>query len=186
MSTARVITEALAGIDVPYLIGGSIASSARGVGRTTFDVDIVARIATWQVDPLASALGKDWYLDAEMARRSILAGRAFNIIHMPSGDKFDIFPAKEEFHASQLDRALMTPVEFEGETVECPVATAEDILLAKLQWYRDGGEVSERQWTDILGILATNPDLDFAYVRTWAARLGVERLLGRALEEARS
>lgn len=173
-------------MEIPYLIGGSVASSARGVGRTTFDVDIVARIATWQVDPLASALGKDWYLDSETARRSILSGRCFNIIHMLSGDKFDIFPANEEFHASQLERALMEPLEFGGETIECPVATAEDILLAKLQWYRDGGEVSERQWTDILGILATNPDLDFAYTRSWAARLGVERLLGRALEEASS
>jgi hypothetical protein len=186
LNTARAITEALAGIDVAYAIGGSVASAARGVGRTTFDVDIVARIATWQVDLLVSALGKDWYLDADTARQSILSGRCFNVIHMLSGDKFDIFPANEEFHASQLDRALMTPLEFEGETVDCPVATAEDILLAKLQWYRDGGEVSERQWTDILGILAVNPDLDFGYVRSWAARLRVERLLGRAIEEARS
>jgi hypothetical protein len=182
VNTARAIAGALAEIDVAYAIGGSVASSARGVGRTTFDVDIVARIATWQVDPLASVLGKDWYVDAETARQSILSGRCFNIIHMLSGDKFDIFPANGEFHASQLDRALMEPLEMGGEIVECPVATAEDILLAKLQWYRDGGEVSERQWTDIQGILAVNSELDFGYVRSWAARLGVERLLGRALE----
>jgi hypothetical protein len=63
------------------------------------------------------------------------------------------------------------------------VATAEDILLAKLQWYRMGGGVSERQWSDIAGILAVAPDLDAAYLRTWAARLGVEDLLDKAVAE---
>lgn len=61
------------------------------------------------------------------------------------------------------------------------MATAEDILLAKLQWYRMGGEVSERQWSDVAGILAVAPDLDAAYLRTWAARLGVEDLLDQAV-----
>jgi hypothetical protein len=74
-------------------------------------------------------------------------------------------------------------VEFLGETGEYPVASAEDILLAKLQWYRMGGQVSERQWTDIAGILAVAPDLDAAYLRDWAARLGVADLLDKAAAE---
>lgn len=185
MNTLKAITAALREMGIPYLIGGSLASSARGIGRATFDVDIVAGIAAPQVDQMASALGKDWYLDPETARRSILAGGCFNVIHTLSGDKFDIFPASGAFHQSELERAIETPVEIGGETLQCPVATAEDILLAKLAWYRAGGEVSERQWTDILGILAANPDLDFDYARSWAARLGVERLLARALEETK-
>jgi hypothetical protein len=65
------------------------------------------------------------------------------------------------------------------------VATSEDILLAKLQWYRRGGEVSERQWSDIAGILAVALELDAAYLRTWAARLGVEDLLDKAVAESK-
>jgi len=62
------------------------------------------------------------------------------------------------------------------------VTTAEDILLAKLRWYADGGRVSDRQWNDIGGILEQNPNLDWDYVNSWAARLGVTDLL----EEARA
>ncbi len=66
---------------------------------------------------------------------------------------------------------------------EYPVETAEDILLAKLQWYQAGGEISERQWRDILGIVAGNPDPDLIYTRSWAAQLGLSRLLACALEK---
>jgi hypothetical protein len=186
MNTLSTITRALDELKVPYLIGGSVASGLHGVGRTTFDIDLVARIALRQVDSLAAMLGKDWYVDSEGARIALPAGRSFNIIHMKSGDKFDIFPAAGEFEIGQLERAVRAPVEMYGESVECPVATAEDILLAKLQWYQAGGEVSERQWSDIQGVLACNPELNFDYLNSWAARLGVSLLLARALEESRS
>jgi hypothetical protein len=80
-----------------------------------------------------------------------------------------------------LKRATKVAIPFLGDSAEYPVASAEDILLAKLQWYRMGSEVSERQWTDIAGILAVAPDLDAAYLRTWAARLGVADLLDKAV-----
>jgi hypothetical protein len=64
------------------------------------------------------------------------------------------------------------------------VTTAEDILLAKLRWYRDGGEVSDRQWSDIGGLIATNAAMDWEYVNLWAARLHVTDLLARARAEA--
>jgi hypothetical protein len=184
VSALRTIAAALESLRIPYLVGGSVASSARGIGRTTFDTDLVARISPAQVDLLASRLGKDWYVDTDAARRGFSSGRSFNVIHMLSSDKFDIFPATGDFHESQLKRASLTPLETEGDVVECPVATAEDILLAKLQWYRAGDCVSERQWNDVLGILAANPDLDFTYAQEWAARLRVEDLLDRAVAEA--
>jgi hypothetical protein len=183
VSTLRTIAAAFESLRIPYLIGGSVASSARGIGRATFDTDIVARIAPEQVDPFASRLGKDWYVDREAAQRGIASGRAFNVIHMWSSDKYDIFPAAGAFHISQLERASLTPLETEGDVVECPVATAEDILLAKLQWYRLGGEVSDRQWNDVLGVLAANPGFDLAYAREWARQLQVEDLLEKALAE---
>jgi hypothetical protein len=116
-----------------------------------------------------------------MMRRAIQARRSFNVIHIRLAQKVDIFPATEAFHEAQLQRGTVIPLGAGG--VPYPVATAEDILLAKLQWYRLGGEVSERQWTDIAGILAVAPDLDAAYLRTWAARLGVEDLLDKAVAD---
>ncbi len=64
--------------------------------------------------------------------------------------------------------------------------TSSDIVLAKLEWYRLGGEVSDRQWQDVIGVLAVQAEgLDLDYLRRWAEQLGVRNLLERALAEAR-
>jgi hypothetical protein len=92
----------------------------------------------------------------------------------------DVFPAKDVFCAIQLERATALPLPALGTRTEYPVASAEDVVLAKLQWYKAGGEVSERQWTDIVTVIGATPDLDWAYVESWAPRLGVDELLARA------
>ena len=181
----RLVSAALEGLGIPYLIGGSVASSSRGIFRATLDIDLVARIGPQQAQALSAALGPDWYADSDQIRDSLAAGRSFNLIHIPTSQKVDIFPAIDAFQLLQLQRATRETLEFSGETGEYPVASAEDILLAKLQWYRMGGEVSERQWSDIAGILAVNSELDATYLRTWAARLGVEDLLDKAVVESK-
>jgi hypothetical protein len=118
-----------------------------------------------------------------MAERSARDGRAFNLIHIATAQKVDIFPATNHFHSTQMERATIIPVFPFENAMRFPVASPEDVLLAKLQWYRAGGEVSDRQWGDITGLLATNPDLDFDYVRSWAPRLQVEDLLRRAIAD---
>jgi hypothetical protein len=148
------------------------------------DVDVLAEIGREQAEPFAAALGREWYADPADMRRAIAAGRPFNVIHMLTSEKFDVFPASGEFHASELRRATEIPLELAGSRTVCRVATAEDILLAKLQWYRQGGEVSERQWSDILGILAANADLDLGYLNQWSARLNFADLWERARREA--
>jgi hypothetical protein len=180
--TLREITAALNRAGILYAIGGSLASSARSVWRTTLDVDLVAAIAPTQAIRFVQSLGKEWYADVDQVRDSIAAGRSFNVIHMRNVLKVDVFPAREAFHRAQLERATVLPLG-EGQ-IPCVVTTAEDILLAKLQWYRDGGEVSDRQWNDIGGLIATNPTMDWEYVNSWAARLGVTALLARARAEA--
>jgi hypothetical protein len=170
-------------LGIAYAVGGSLASSARGIVRATFDVDLIAAISPFQAQRFAAELGPEWYADPNQIRESIVIGRAFNVIHIPLGNKVDIFPAKSEFHASQLQRATAVGLPFLQDSAQYPVATAEDTVLAKLEWYRLGGEVSERQWTDILGVLSTNPQLDLGYTRAWATRLGVGALLERALRE---
>jgi hypothetical protein len=180
--TLREITAALNRVGIRYAIGGSIASSAHSIWRTTLDVDIVAAIAPAQAEAFVQSLGKDWYADLDEVRNSIGAGRSFNVIHMRNVQKVDVFPAREAFHRTQLDRATVLQL---GEgRIPCVVTTAEDILLAKLRWYREGGEVSDRQWSDIGGILAQNPNLDWEYVNSWAARLHVTDLLDRARADA--
>jgi hypothetical protein len=179
------LTSALTALRIPFLVGGSLASSAHGVVRSTLDGDLIAVIGPLQIPRLVDALGADWYVDAELIRRSIEAGRGFNLIHMTTASKFDVFPASTDFHESQLRRAKLTRLAIEGANL-CPVATPEDILLAKLSWYGEGGQCSEVQWRDIVGILTINPNLDWEYVNLWAARLRVSDLLDKAKADAQA
>ena len=146
------------------------------------NIDLVVRIEALHAEKLVAALGPGWYADAQQIRQAIQAGRAF-VIHIPTGWKIDLFPAQSDFHECEMQRATLEPVTIDGEAVVCPVSAPEDVLLAKLRWYEDGGQVSDRQWGDITGIVATNPDLDLEYTRLWAGRLQVTGLLDRALSQ---
>ena len=134
---------------------------------------------------LAECLGPRWYFDVEYARKALQSGQSFNILYMGTVFKFDIFPANSAFRNAEIARATIEPVNFEGELIECPVATAEDILLAKLRWYADGGEVSEKQWSDITTVVTANDDLDREYVAGWAEKMGIEKLLQRAYDDSK-
>jgi hypothetical protein len=178
----QALVQALEGLHVRYLIGGSVASSSRGIPRATMDTDLLVQILPSQAVSLAKTLGGNGYVDAEFAQEAVERDHAFNIIHMPSGHKFDIFPAVSAFHVSELERADIRNLSVEGGSVRCFVATAEDSILAKLRWLRNGGETSERQWSDITGLLVVNRNLDFAYLNSWAKQLGVTDLLERAIK----
>jgi hypothetical protein len=181
----QALSTALNALGLEFVIVGSHASSARGVPRFTRDVDLIVRMAPFHAEKLSAALGRDWYADPEQMRDAIRAGRAFNIIHMPTGLKLDLFPVRTEFQESEMRRATPEPVTINNETVICPVSSPEDIILAKLRWYKDGAGVSEVQWRDIGGVIAVNPSLDLDYLRLWAGRLQVTELLEKALSEAR-
>jgi hypothetical protein len=178
----ETLIRALESIRARYLIGGSVASSSQGLPRATLDTDLLVEVRPHQVASLARALGGDWYVDTDFARQSVLRGRAFNLIHIPTGHKFDLFPANGTFHLSELERATIRSLAIPGGNIQCFVATTEDMILAKLRWYRDGGEVSDRQWSDITGMLVVNRDLDFEYLNRWAKHLQVTDLLEKALE----
>ena len=96
--------------------------------------------------------------------------------------KVDVFiPKNRPFDRQQLGRRQSWIADADsGRAIY--VTTPEDTILAKLAWYRLGDEVSDRQWRDILGVLAVQGDrLDLVYMREWAASLGVSDLLERAL-----
>lgn len=184
---SQVLAEIASAMDrtgIRYAVGGSLASSARGVWRSTLDVDLVAAIPAAKIPALVAALGTDWYADTGMIERAIQIGRPFNLIHTRLAYKVDVFPASEEFHLTQLARSTVIPLG--PGKVPCAVTSPEDILLAKLRWYRDGGEVSDRQWNDITGLVSANPTMDAAYLEGWAARLGVTRLLEKARADAQA
>lgn len=178
------VTQVLEKLNIPYLISGSLASALYGMVRTTQDSDIVAEMQLEHLQPFVTALQDEFYMDDEMIAESIQHHSSFNIIHRESMFKVDIFiPRPCPFLQSQLARAQKQTFFFESE-VSAKFSSPEDIILAKLEWYRLGGEVSERQWRDILGVLKTRADeLDLDYLRKWANELNVNDLLERALKE---
>lgn len=178
------VTQVLESLGIPYLIGGSLASTLYGMVRTTQDSDIVAEMRIEHLQPFVSALQGEFYLDNEMISESIQLHSSFNIIHRETMFKVDVFiPHPRPFLQSQLIRSQKQTFFFETE-VSAKFASPEDTILAKLEWYRLGGEVSERQWRDILGILKTRASaLDLSYLRKWADVLEVSNLLEHALKE---
>jgi len=177
-----LVTEALDALGIPYFVAGSFASIVHGVVRTTMDADIVADIRPGQATPLADRLEADFFVDLH-ALHSAVAGRHHpNFIHRDSMFKVDIYPLPaDDFHASELARRLRAPFSEDGSR-GAYIASAEDTILSKLDWYRRGDEVSERQWRDVLGIFKVQADrLDLAYMRLWGEVLGVTDLVERAL-----
>ena len=152
-------------------------------------MDLIANIRPPQATALAKLLSGEFYMDADAALDALHRDRSFNVIHIATAYKFDIFPLKDsEYYQTQFARRERGEFSLDGvEILQADLATAEDTLLMKFLWYRMGGEVSDRQWNDIRGILAVQKDkLDVEYMQRWAGDLKVDNLLNRALAEADS
>lgn len=177
------VTEVLERLSIPYLIGGSLASILYGMVRTTQDADIVAEMRIEHLQPFILALQDEFYLDDEMIAGAIRGYSSFNIIHRETMFKVDVFiPRPRPFVRAQFRRARKQTFQM-GAEVSARFASPEDTILAKLEWYRLGGEVSERQWRDILGILMSRVgELDYDYLHKWAEELEITDLLQRALQ----
>ena len=105
----------------------------------------------------------------------------FNLIHLDAAMKVDVLvPKLRRFDGGEFARSQS--IKLEGSDFEARIRCAEDIVIAKMEWYRHGGEDSERQWGDILGVLKLNAGkLDMELLRSSAAELGVADLLEKAL-----
>ena len=181
LRVARVLEE----IGASYRIGGSLASSAFGVARATLDVDLVADLKPEHTEPLVARLKKEFYISPEAVRDAIRQQSSFNLIHLESMFKVDIFVLKSHpFNQQAFRRGVRRMMDAEGKH-EVYFTAPEDIILQKLEWYHQGGEVSERQWQDVLGVLKVQADrLDLAYLTQWAAQLNLTTFLNKALREA--
>jgi hypothetical protein len=185
VSVLLLVVEVFERLHIPYLIGGSMASALYGVARSTLDADMVADIRQEQVGVLVTALGEAFYADDEMIRGAIQNRSWFNLIHLKSMFKVDVFIRKERlFDRVQFMRRIEQVLVADPEQ-RAFMSSAEDIILAKLEWYRLGNEISDRQWRDILGVLKVQAGrLDLDYLHTWAAELKVADLFQRALKES--
>jgi len=180
------VIEALDGMGVRYYVGGSVASSVHGVPRASIDAGVIAELGAEHVAPLAARLSALFYLDEDRMRDAVERHLSFNVIHLATMFKVDVFVSKgRPFDVEASGRARL---EVLGESPEAPkarVASPEDTLLAKLEWYRRGGESSERQWSDVIGLLKVRTGrLDLAHLAGWAEALGVADLLERASRQA--
>lgn len=175
--TLRVI-EALEALGVPYFIGGSLASTMHGEPRATLDSDLVADLRAQQARPLVQMLRDEFYVDEAAVKEAIRLQRSFNLLHLATMFKVDIFILKgRAFDQAQLAHASPARIASNPDRY-ARVASAEDTILAKLEWYRQGGEVSDRQWRDVVSIVAVQGNrLDWDYLRRQAIALGVIDLL---------
>jgi hypothetical protein len=165
---------------VSYFVTGSFASSFHGEYRATADIDVVIDIAAAQTAPLVRALQSDFFADDQQAINAVVAGASFNVIDRASFMKVDFFLLRTDFDRSAMRRAK--PIEIVPGTKPVRIASAEDVVLAKLRWYRLGDHVSEVQRRDLIALARSNAGrLDPDYLRTWAAELHVLDLLDRLL-----
>jgi len=180
------VTTVLEDLGVRHHVGGSFASSIHGVPRQTQDLDLVAELMPGHLAAFAARLQADFYLDEEAMRRAVERRSHFNLIHHATGFKVDLFVSgASAFDRAEMERAAPYPLG-EDPPRSIRIKSAEDTLLRKLAWYRLGGEVSDRQWNDILGIVRTQAGrLDLPYLLTWATPLDVADLLDRALRPER-
>ena len=185
LSALMPVLKVLRDLGVRHYVGGSLASSAHGISRASVDADVVAELQPGHVAPFVSALGATYYVPEQRLRDAVLRRGSFNLIHLETMMKVDVFVAKDRpFEHRALERAREQAATAAGSST-IPLATAEDVVLAKLEWFRRGGETSDRQWGDVLGVLrASGTRLDRRYLDEGSRELGVADLLERAIREA--
>ncbi len=172
------VARELERLRIPYCVGGSLASSLHGIPRSTEDADVVVALTADRLMPLVEALEGRFYVDAKLAREAVDNQSCFNVIHLETMFKVDLFVAGDD-PVVRLELARRQEFVLSGgETLA--VASAEDIVLQKLLWFERGRGVSERQWRDALGVLEVNRGrLDEGYLEAQAQELGIGELLRR-------
>ena len=179
------VTELLERIGTPYFLGGSLASSMLGEPRSTVDIDIAIVLRSADVPVLVAGLGSEFYVDEGAVLDAVERRTSFNAFHQPTVLKVDFFVLGDApFDRAQLEGRRRSPA-LEGSGRCVFVSSPEDLILRKLDWYRQGAGVSDRQWRDVLGVLKVQAErLDLAHLRHWAAVLDLAELLERALSES--
>ena len=180
---ASFVAEALEQVELRYVIGGSVAASLVGEPRSTLGLDVMIESDVQKTRDFVALLEPSCYVDSDAAIAAATNRGTFNVIHYESSMKIDFFVAEDERFAEEAllhRRAVQLP----GRPVLYFYA-AEDLIVRKLQWFRLGNEVSERQWRDVVSMLRLNQGrLDLGRLDQMAQSARVEDLLVRARETA--
>jgi hypothetical protein len=186
LQAVEPVISAFDKLSILYYIGGSIASSVYGIARATMDVDIVADIKIENIFPLKQILGNEYYIDENMIEEAIHRVSSFNLIHLETMIKIDVFIHKHQsYQEESLRRKQKDTIEDSEDATEFYFSSPEDIILNKLQWYEMGNRISERQWLDVTGVIKVQQKkLDIVYLRKWGKDLGLLDLLTAAFQEA--
>ena len=180
------VAAAFERLGVRYFVGGSVASSFHGAIRSTMDVDLVCELPLSTAGAFAGSFSSDYYLSTSAIVDAIQRRSCFNLIHLPTAYKVDIFVSRgRPFDESSMERAVMQTVGV-GRSIAVPIATAEDSIVSKLEWFRLTDETSERQWEDVRRLVDLLGDrLDESYVRSMADSVGVRDLVEMLLTARR-
>lgn len=177
------VAEMLDDLGIDYVLGGSLAGSFYGEPRATADVDIAIRVDVDAGERLLGRAAAEFYVPTDAARIAIRNHDSFNLIDTTIAFKVDLFVLGETLlDRRQLDRRVLIPVP--GVDAGVWVTSPEDQVLRKLDWFQTGGQTSDQQWRDIIGILRVSGEtLDLPDLRSTAAALGLGELLDRALAD---
>jgi hypothetical protein len=174
LATAFEVGSHLDAIGVVWLVGGSVASSLFGEPRAAANIDLVTDLRERHVTEFLRRMSA-YHVDADAVRKAVVARGSFNVIHVDSITKLDVFCAKDDpLSREQLGRRV--PIELDGRKL--PVSSPEDIILQKLLWYVEGNRAVDRQWRDAIGVCRVRGGLlDRAYIERHAAVVGVGDLV---------
>ena len=174
------VSAALTKLGIRHYVGGSVASSFHGATRSTMDVDLVADISEGNVPEFLKCFDKDFYISEAAVRDAIRRKSCFNLVHLPTSFKVDVFVSRQRpFDVTAMNRATMELLG-DNHVLEIHVATAEDAIISKLEWYRKTNETSERQWNDVTRLMKLLGDAaDMQYLNDAAESVGVKDLLDR-------
>ena len=178
------MAEILDELEVPYALGGSMASSLLGEPRTTIDVDMAVRLEGEAGEALLERAGALFYIPMGPARDAIRTHSSFNLIDTSSALKVDLFVLGTGLlDRMQIERRVLIPVS--GAAGGIWVTAAEDQVLRKLDWFRQGGSLSDRQWRDVVGILRVHHrSIDLDYLHACALEVGLSSEVADALRDA--
>ena len=164
---ARVLDD----LELRYLVTGSTATIFYGEPRLTNDIDVVVTLKPAHIEAFCRCFpASEFYISREAVVDAVANFGEFNIIHPASGLKIDVMiPDDSPYNRSRLQRRRRESV---TPDVDVSFASAEDVIVKKLEYYKLGG--SEKHLRDITGVLKIRgAKVDTAYIAGWAARLGL-------------